>query len=189
VNYNCERCGDRLGWREHVGPTLCELCRLRAEVERLNTRLVSAETYRDAARDEAEQLRRVQNAMRRELHTAYEERKEAEAEAERLEKHFLWEQDSTIPVCPNEAEVERLRANQERLREAIDAEHAEVERLRAQVKTFEDDLLSAKDIFEEVERLRAAHECCWHDGHGHGAIGPCAVTEREARAALAKEEA
>jgi|ERR1051326_4632776 hypothetical protein len=30
----------------------------------------------------------------------------------------------------------------------------EVERLRAQVKTFEDDLLSAKDILEENERLR-----------------------------------
>jgi hypothetical protein len=35
MNYNCERCGDRLGWREHQGPTLCERCCLRAEVERL----------------------------------------------------------------------------------------------------------------------------------------------------------
>ncbi len=39
MNYNCERCGDHLGWREHQGPTLCERCRLRAEVERLRTAL------------------------------------------------------------------------------------------------------------------------------------------------------
>ena len=39
MNYNCERCGDRLGWREHQRPTLCERCCLRAEVERLRAAL------------------------------------------------------------------------------------------------------------------------------------------------------
>jgi len=58
------------------------------------------------------------------------------------------------------AEVERLRANQERLREAIDAEHAEAERLRAWGKQVHD-ALDGKPLPEypdeapaRIERLR-----------------------------------
>jgi len=72
----------------------------------------------------------------------------------------------------------------------IVAAPAEVERLRAEVDEKQIQLnrwiLHDMEKQREVKRLRAAHECCWHDGHGHGALGPCAVTEREARAALAE---
>jgi len=98
-------------------------------------------------------------------------------ELENLEKHFVWEQDSTIPVCPNEAEVERLRAlynigtflaadddNEETLlRKAL----AEVERLRRDKAQMGSDLNAADDelerrpqwshlqaLIEENERLR-----------------------------------
>ena len=87
-------------------------------------------------------------------------------ELENLEKHFVWEQDSTIPVCPNEAEVERLRAlynigtflaadddNEETLlRKAL----AEVERLRADIQEL---IVAARRAAQErygVEYLRAA---------------------------------
>lgn len=33
-------------------------------------------------------------------------------------------------------------------------------------------------IRSEYLSLRKSHECCWHDGHGHGALGDCAETER-----------
>lgn len=87
-----------------------------------------------------------------------------------------------------EAEVETLQAENGRIMNTFQKAQAEN---RAEVERLRDGPMARvnAELRAENERLRAAHECCWHDGHGHGALGPCAVTEREARAALAKEEA
>jgi len=137
-----------------------------SEVERLNTRLVSAETYRDAARDEAEQLRRVQNAMRRELHTAYEERKEAEDEVERLQgiidrdngavEGLSWD----LGVARKE--VERLKDEAHFWEQQAIERQEEVERLmkeRDDARVQRDTALTALELSQaENERLRDENE-------------------------------
>ena len=86
MNYNCERCGDHLGWREHQGPTLCERCRLRAEVERLRTNLETALKNNDPLVAEVERLR---------------------GELEREQGLTKWAADA---AAAGQAEVEKLRA-------------------------------------------------------------------------------
>ena len=121
MNYNCERCGDHLGWREHQGPTLCERCRLRAEVERLRTNLETALKNNDPLVAEVERLR---------------------GELEREQGLTKWAADAAAAGQANlEATQEELRLQdieQERLREANDILRGDIremsqreERLRA----------------------------------------------------------
>lgn len=43
-------------------------------------------------------------------------------------------------------------------------------------------LNALESLQRDHQALKRSHECCWHDGHGHGALGPCAETERQDRA-------
>jgi hypothetical protein len=107
--------------------------RLRADFTMVGERAFQAER-------KVERLRESADADRWRATEATRLMSEFRAKVERLEKHFLWEQDSTIPVCPNEREVERL---------------------QGQVGFFERTMVPEEDLrvmTDEVERLRAENE-------------------------------
>ena len=141
---------------------LAALDRIEAEVERLTDLLGKAEAEavryegeKVEAEAEVERLRKDENALRRELHTAYEERKLAEAEVERLRNenmHLV----SRFRAALDERD--RLRANLESTQEELRLQDIEQERLRAIIdgSAPTSPIGVQRAILKENERLRAA---------------------------------